>query len=313
MLARPGLPSFDYVRASTPDEVIRLLEKHGEAAQLLMGGTDLFVRMRDGSLRPQVVVDVKHLPGMRDVVYDERAGLTVGAAATMNEVARHPDVQAHYPLLAEAAESVASYQLRNRATLGGNLCNGSPAADTGPATLILGGRIVLYSPSPPTLRLRSGQAGSGQCGEREVEAGEFFLGPGETAMQAGEFMTAVRFPTPPAGSAGRYLKLGRNRAGDLSIVGVAVFGFPDEAASFGYCFRIALASVAPVVLRPLEAEEALAANPPGEKTFALAAEKAMEAASPITDVRASRAYRSAMVRALTLRGLQEVWERLREA
>jgi carbon-monoxide dehydrogenase medium subunit len=281
------------------------LEKHGEAARLLMGGTDLFVRMRDGSLRPQVVVDVKHLPGMRDVVYDERAGLTVGAAATMNEIARHPDVQAHYPLLAEAAESVASYQLRNRATLGGNLCNGSPAADTGPATLVLGGRIVLYSPSPST--------GSGQCGEREVEAGKFFLGPGETAMQAGEFMTAVRFPTPPASSAGRYLKLGRNRAGDLSIVGVAIFGFPDGTAHSGYRFRIALASVAPVVLRPLEAEEVLAENPPGEETFALAAEKAMEAASPITDVRATGAYRKAMVRALTLRGLQEVWERLHKA
>ena len=294
VLARPGLPSFDYVRANTPDEVTRLLQEHGDAARLLMGGTDLLVRMRDGSIRPQVVVDVKHLPGMRDILYDEQAGLAVGAAVTMNEVARHPDVQAHYPLLAEAANSVASYQVRNRATLGGNLCNASPAADTAPATLVLDGRLVLYGPN----------------GEREVTALDFFVGPGQTAAQAGEFLKAVRFPLPPAGSAGRYLKLGRNKAGDLSIVGVAVFGFPDRAAPSGYRFRIGLASVAPVPIRALQAEEMLAANPPGEETFAVAAEKAMEAATPIDDVRASAAYRKAMVRALTLRGLQEVWEAL---
>jgi len=296
VLARPGLPSFDYVKASTSNEVTRLLEEHGEAARLLMGGTDLFVRMRDGFIRPQIVVDVKHLPGMRDILYDEQAGLRVGAASTMNEVARHLDVQAHYPLLAEAAESVASYQLRNRATVGGNLCNGSPAADTGPAALVLDGRIVLYGPD----------------GEREVEAGEFFISPGQTAMEAGEFVKAICFPIPPAGAAGRYLKLGRNKVGDLSIVGVAVFGFPDGTAPSGYRFRIGLASVAPVPLRALEAEEVLAANPPGEETFARAAEKAMAAATPIDDVRASAAYRKAMVRNLTLRGVREVWEQMRE-
>ncbi len=294
MLARPGLPSFDYVRASTPDEVVRLLEQHGEDARLLMGGTDLFVRMRDDVIRPQIVVDVKHLPGMREILYGGQTGLTVGAAVTMNQLARHPDVQAHYPLLAEAANSVASYQVRNRATLGGNLCNASPAADTAPAALVLDGRLVLYGPD----------------GAREVTALDFFIGPGQTAMQAGELLKAVRFPPPPAGSAGKYLKLGRNKAGDLSIVGVAVFGFPDGATPSGYNFRIGLASVAPMPLRAMEAEEVLAANPPGEKTFAAAAEKAMEAATPIDDVRASAAYRKAMVRAFTLRALREVWERL---
>ena len=290
----PGLTGFDYVKPASLAEASRLLAEHAGEARPFMGGTDLFVRMRDGFISPKIVVDVKHLPGMRDILYDEQTGLTVGAAATMNEVARHPDVQTHYPLLAEAANSVASYQLRNRATLGGNLGNGSPAADTAPATLLLEGRIVLY----------------GQNGEREVPADEFFLGPGKTAMQAGELMTAVRFPPPPAGSVGKYLKLGRNKAGDLAIAGVAVFGFPDGTAS-GYRFRIGLASVAPVPLRAREAEEVLAKNPPGEETFALAAEKAMEAASPIDDVRASAAYRKAMVRNLTLRALRDVWEALR--
>jgi carbon-monoxide dehydrogenase medium subunit len=294
VLSRPGLPAFDYVRVGAPEDVLRLLAEHGEAAQLMMGGTDLIVRLRDGLIRPKIVVDVKYLPGMRDIRYDAGTGLTVGAAVTMNELARHADVRTRYPLLAEAATSVASYQLRNRATIGGNLCNGSPCADTAPSSMVLEGRVVLRS----------------QDGEREMTLGDFFRGPGETALRAGEFMTAIRYPLPPDGSAGCYVKLGRNRIGDLAIVSVAVLGFPDGAAPSGYRFRIALGSVAPVVLRATAAEEVLSADPLRQEAFVTAAEKAVQAASPIDDVRGSAAYRSAMVRNLTLRGLEVVWGRL---
>jgi len=294
VLARPGLPSFDYIAPATPDEVVQLLQEHRDALRLMMGGTDLFVRMRQGAIRPKIVVDVKHLPGMRDIQHDERAGLTVGAAVTMNEIASHAQVQVHYPLLAEAAHSVASYQVRNRATMGGNLCNASPCADTAPAVLVLEGDIALY----------------GASGERAVPAKEFFVGPGSTAIQPDEFVTAIRFPLPPNGSESKYMKLGRNKGGDLALVGVAVLGFPDRAAASGYGFRIALGSVAPVPLRVAAAERVLAVRPPDENTFALAAEKAMEAAAPIDDVRASAAYQKAMVRTLTLRGLQKVWGQL---
>lgn len=293
MPARPGIPSFEYVRATTPAQVHQLLQ--GDQVRLMMGGTDLLVQMRDGVICPRTLVDIKHLPGMREMVYDPRVGLTIGAAVTMNQVARHPNARTHYPLLVEAANSVASYPLRNRATVGGNLCNASPCADIAPAALVLDGRVVLC----------------GSEGEREVPVAEFFVGPGETVMGSDEFMLAVRVPVPEARGAGTYLKLGRNKAGDLALVGVAVWGFPDGTANSGYRFRIALASVAPVPLRAVEAEEVLAANLPNEKSFALAAEKAMRAATPIDDVRASAAYRRAMVRALTLRGLRELWERLR--
>jgi CO/xanthine dehydrogenase FAD-binding subunit len=296
MLARPGLPSFDYVRASTPAEVTQLLTEHGKNARLLMGGTDLFVRMRNGDIRPQVLVDVKHLPGSRKMLFDRGTGLRIGAAATLNEVACHPDVQTHFPLLAQAANTVASYPLRNRATLGGNLCNASPCADTAPAALVLDATIILHGPD----------------GERKVSIDEFFLGPGEAALQAGEFMTALHLPASSASGKGTYLKLGRNKAGDLAIVGVAVFCFADSTAASGHRFRIALASVAPVPLRASEAEALLAANPTNDQTFALAADRAAEAASPIDDVRASAAYRRAMVRTLTLRGLREVWQSLRD-
>jgi len=296
MLARPGLPSFDYARPGTIDEALRLLEEHGPSARPLMGGTDLFVRMRDGILQPKILLDLKALPLMRTIGYDARAGLTIGAAVTMNEVAGHLVVASDYPPLAEAAHSVASYQLRNRATLGGNLCNGSPAADTAPAALVLDGSMILHSPA----------------GVREVPAADFFLGPGRTAIQPGELMTALRFASPPPGARGRYLKLGRNKAGDLAIAGVAVLGFPDESATSGYRFRIALASVAPVPLRVAAAEEALASLPPGDEAFSVAAELAVLACSPIDDVRASARYRWAMVRNLSLRGLRAVWKQLQE-
>jgi CO/xanthine dehydrogenase FAD-binding subunit len=292
MLPHPGLFPFDYIRPASPDDVPRLLLAHGEEARLLMGGTDLLVRMRDGKVRPQFVIDVKHLPGMREIHYGK--GLTLGAAVTMNEVARHPAVRAHYGLLAQAAESVASYQLRNRATLGGNLCNASPAADTAPAVLVSEGELVLFGPH----------------GERAVPAGDFFLGPGKSCIRPGEFLTAVRLPPAPEKATGVYVKLGRNKAGDLAIAGVAVLGFPDTTAASGYRFRIALASVAPVPLRAEKAERVLADAPPGDDTFSQAAEEAMHACSPIDDVRASAAYRRAMVWNLTVRALREVWARL---
>jgi CO/xanthine dehydrogenase FAD-binding subunit len=293
VFARPGLPSFDYVRAGTPDQVVQLLLEHGAAARLLMGGTDLFPGLRDGLYQPRVVVDVKALPGLRDILFDKEAGLTVGAAVTMNELARHPDVRGHYPLLAEAANAVASYQIRNRATLGGNLCNASPCADTSPATLVLEADFVLHGPD----------------GTRAVPATEFFVGPGQTVLQAGEFMEAIWFPPPQANAAARYLKLGRCKAGDLSLVGVAVLGFSDGVPS-GYRFRIGLGSVAPTPLRARRAEEFLAENSPGEEAFAQASEIGMATASPITDVRGGADYQRAMVRTLTLRGLQEVWARI---
>jgi carbon-monoxide dehydrogenase medium subunit len=297
MFARPGLPSFDYVRARSAAEVVDYLLEHGEAARLLLGGTDLFPALRDDMIRPKVVVDVKHLPGMRDIRYGEDAGLVVGAAVTMNELARHPAVQTRYAVLAEAANSVASYQIRNRATLGGNLCNASPCADTSPATLVLEAELVLQGPD----------------GERTVPAGEFFTGPGQTVLGAAEFMSAIRFPPPPVGAVGRYLKLGRCKSGDLSLVGVAVLGYRNGAVSnAGATFeaRIGLGSVAPTAVRAPEAEAILATNPPGEDAFAQAAEMAMAAASPISDVRGSADYQRSMVRVLTHRGLQQVWARL---
>ena len=297
MFARPGLPRFDYIRAREPSEVVERLQQHGRDARLLMGGTDIFPSLRDGLLRPKIIIDVKPLPRMNAVEFNPNAGLSVGAAVTMNQLVSHPIIQDRFPLLAGAAGSVASYQIRNRATLGGNLCNASPCADTSPATLVLDATFLLH----------------GQDGERSLPAGAFFLGPGHTALLPGEFMTAIRFPLPPAGSAASYQKLGRCRAGDLALVGVAVLGYPDNSARSGYRFRITLGSVAPTPMRAFPAEELLASRNPGSETFSLAAQEAQSVAAPITDVRGTAGYQLAMVRALTERALAEVWTQLKEA
>jgi carbon-monoxide dehydrogenase medium subunit len=201
----PEMPSpaclIDYVRARDAAEVSNLLLRNGSAARLLMGGTDLFVQMRDGLIAPQMVIDVKHLPGLAAVEFDPDAGLRIGAAVSMNVMAAHPAVITHYPLLVEAASTVASYQLRTRATLGGNLCNASPAADTAPAALILDARCAVWGPG----------------GERVIPVGEFFLACARQ-RSTGQFLTRVdrRFRRRDGPGA---TSLGRNANGDLAIVG----------------------------------------------------------------------------------------------
>ncbi|MBN1286972.1 MAG: xanthine dehydrogenase family protein subunit M [Anaerolineae bacterium] len=295
-LANPGLPNFDYVRATTPAEVIGLLLQHPDDARLFMGGTDVFVRMRDGAMTPKLLIDVKRLPGLTEITYDPETGLHIGAAANMNAIARHPVVLEHYPLLVESVNAVASYPLRTRATMGGNLCNASPCADTALAALLLEAMLVAAGPD----------------GDRAIPAGAFFLGPGKHALKPGEFLTRIEIPTPPAGWAGRFIKLGRNAHGDLAIASAAAGGYPDESAPSGYRFRVALGSVAPTPIRVPEAEAILAQGPINEKTCDAAADAARAAARPIDDVRASAKYRKAMVKTLTRRALVEVWAMLQK-
>ncbi|RME73147.1 MAG: xanthine dehydrogenase family protein subunit M [Chloroflexi bacterium] len=290
---RPGLPEFDYVRPASLSEASRFLAEHQGEARPFMGGTDTFVRMRDGFWKEKYIVDVKRLDGMGDITFDPSTGLTIGAAVNMNRVIDSPEVQEHYPLLAEAAKTVASFQLRSRATIVGNICNASPAGDTIGACIVMGGVLKVH----------------GLDGEREVPLTGFFVGPGKTVLKPGDIVTAIRFPVLPQGHAGRYIKLGRNALSDLAIVGVTAFAYPDDTPS-GYRFKLALASVAPVPLVPEKAEEILTGKPITDETIAEAAQAAMDACNPIDDVRGSARYRKYMVRNLTRRAVTDVLNRL---
>jgi carbon-monoxide dehydrogenase medium subunit len=212
----------------------------------------------------------------------------------MNRVIASPEARAHYPLLAEACQSVASYQLRTRATIVGNICNASPAGDTLGACLTLGGMLHIH----------------GTNGPRAESLAEFFLGPGKTALQPGDVVTAIRFPLPPKGCAGKYLKLGRNQLSDLSIVGVTAYGYPDSALPSGYRFHLALASVAPVPLVVKAVETYLGSQAVTAESLREAARLAADACSPIDDVRGSARYRKQMAKNLSARALNEVWKNL---
>lgn len=290
----PALPEFEYVHPSTLAEASEILASHPVEARPFLGGTDVFVRMRDGFLTPKFLVDVKKLDGTNDLHFDPNAGLTIGAAVNMNQVIASPEVQAHYSLLAEACRSVASYQLRTRATIIGNICNASPAGDTIGACLALDGTLQIH----------------GINGMRHESLKSFFLGPGKTMLKTGDVVTGIRFPLPPKECSGTYIKLGRNQLSDLSIVGVTAFGHPDSSCESGYRFRLALASVAPVPLVPVQAETYLANHSITPESLREAAGLSADACTPIDDVRGSARYRKEMVRNLSAKALAEVWKNL---
>jgi len=292
----PGLPEFDYIKPNSLLEASQFLSTHAGEARPLMGGTDIFVRMRDGDWKDKYLVDIKWLDGMNDLSYDPSSGLTIGASVNMNRVIAFPAVQEHYPMLAQAAYKVASYQLRTRATIVGNICNASPAGDTTGMCILLGGVLNVH----------------GIDGMRQVPLKTFFLGPGKSVLQAGDIVTSIHFPLPPAGLAGKYLKLGRNKASDLAIVGVSVVGYPTNDTASGVRMMIALASVAPVPLVVDQVEKILAESPITDQTLTHAAQAAMDACNPIDDVRGSARYRKMMARNLSLKALREVWETIQQ-
>ncbi len=291
MLARPGLPEFEYIKAESPQEVFRLLKENGAEIKLFMGGTDLFIQMRDRSEGAGILLDLKYLPGMKDITYVKNKGITVGAAASLNQISAHPKIRTHYQVLGEAADTVGNYQLRNRATLGGNICNASPSADLAPAALVLEGKVIL----------------SGPGGDRTMTLEEFWAGPGKIALKEYEYMTEVHFPNPPKNALGRYLKLGRSKMGDLAIVGVAVLGFPDPDIPSGVRFRIGINSTAPTAYRVPPVEEFLTQAPLTNESLRQASEKAMGISAPIEDVRATALYQKKMVNNLVFKGLSEIW------
>lgn len=294
--SHPALPEFEYIHPASLAEASEFLASHVGEARPFMGGTDVFVRMRDGFLTPKFLVDVKNLNGTNDIRFDPQKGLSIGAAVNMNRVIASADVRAHYPLLAEACQSVASYQLRTRATIVGNLCNASPAGDTLGACLLLNGVLHIH----------------GVGGQREEPLSTFFLGPGKTTLKAGDVVTSIFFALPPEGCQGVYIKLGRNKLSDLSIVGVTALGYPDAGSASGYHFRLALASVAPVPLVVPAVETSLAEASITPEALHAAASLAAEACAPIDDVRSGARYRKQMVKNLSARALSAVWDKLKK-
>ncbi|MEM2908227.1 MAG: xanthine dehydrogenase family protein subunit M [Candidatus Hadarchaeales archaeon] len=280
------LPKFNYLKPQTVGELTALLAEHGREAKLLAGGTDLLVLMRDRLARPKYVIDIKGIEELHRFSWDEENGLTIGAAVTLNELIASPVVKKRFPVLWKGASVLADPIIRGRATLVGNICNASPAADTAPALLVLNAEVIAVS----------------EKGQRVIQIREFFKGVKRTALQEGEFVKAVRVPTPPDGTKSDYLKWGRTRGEDLAVVGVAALVSSSEER----LVRVALSSVAPTPLLVPEVEEIFRQSGSLDEKIEKAVSVVRERISPISDVRASREYRLHMAGVLTRRILKQL-------
>lgn len=282
---------FEYLEPTSLEEAISLLDKHWGQVRVLAGGTDLLVRLKQRVVRPQYVLNIKRVPELDKVSYGKRQGLRIGALTTIRAIETSPVIKEHYPVLAEAASVLGSVQVRNLATVGGNLCNASPSAEMPPGLLAYGAKARIVGPK----------------GERTVPLDQFFLGPGQSCLQQGELLAEVLVPEPPPNTAGVYIKLSPRAAMDCAVVGVAAVVTLEN----GKCkdCRIALGAVAPTPLRPRSAEDLLRGQPLDPALREKAGQAAMEEATPITDVRGSAEYRKEMVKVLTRRAVQQAFQR----
>ena len=282
-----------YEAPTSLDQAIGLLAAAGDDGRMLAGGTDLIIQMRAGVREPGQVIDAKKIPELQTLSYDAQSGLRLGAALACCEIIDNPTVRQHYPGLVEAAGLIGSDQILARASVGGNVCNGSPAADTTPALIALNATCHIAGPN----------------GTREVAVEDVVTAPGQTALAADELLVEFRIPAPPAKAADCYQRFIPRNEMDIAVVGVgSCVALDGDTCSSA---RIGLGAVA---ARPLLAEEAGAAlvgKPLDDAAIDAAAKLAQAAASPISDMRGTAEFRTHLVGVLTRRTLEEAAARAR--
>lgn len=285
---------FDYAAPRSVSEAVGLLASH-PGARLLAGGTDLLVQLRAGRKETDYVVDLKRIPELNAIDYDPQRGLTLGAAVPCYRIYGDSAVSRNYPALAEVAALIGGTQIQGRASIGGNLCNAAPSADSIPLLIAMGARCRI----------------AGTKGTREIAVENFCIAPGRTVLEAGELLVSLHLPAPKPHSGARYLRFIPRNEMDIAVAGAGV-EVVLENGTFRSA-RIALASVAPTPLFVREAGEGLAGKPVNEAGIAAAADAARSAAKPITDMRGTAEYRRHLCAVLTRRALETAVQRAREA
>lgn len=290
------LPKIAYLKPASLAEAVDLLAKseNGKCCAYA-GGTDVIPRLKQRTfvfqgqlaLLPETLIDLKGIPNLDTIEYDSQAGLTIGALASIRSVAKSTVVKTHYPMLAHAAGSIASFQVQNRGTIAGNICNASPSADSAPSLLCLNAELICVSKN----------------GERSIAIKDFFVGPGQTALKPDEIVKEIRVPVMPQNSHGAYIKLSMRKKMDCSVAGAAaVLAVKDGIVKDA---RIGLGAVAPTPVCAPEAEAFLVGKSIDTKNLKQASELAATAANPIDDQRASAKYRKLMVPVLVQRALSQ--------
>lgn len=281
------MPRFDYARPHTLHEALSLLHEVPDA-RLLCGGTDLIVGLRKGKLQPPLVIDLKRVSDLPPGIWEADGRLRISATTVLTDVIGDERIQSRFPALVEAARVVGSIQIRNRATLVGNLCNASPAADTAPPLLVYDAALEVLGPS----------------GIRNVPLAEFFVGPGQTVLDRGELVTAVELPIPPEPVGSAFARMTRRRGVDLATVNLCCAVSAGGGAVFAY------GAVGPRPFRVSDDSGVLADPDRDEGSQERVLRTLAAQASPVSNVRASREYREAMLLVLSRRALAEARRRL---
>jgi len=283
------LHRFDYYTPSTVSEAIDLLRTKGDGGKVLAGGTDLMPQMKERGRHPKYLVSLKNIAAMRGVQFSETGGLTVGAGTRMGPLQRETVVHDRYNILVQGARLIGSLQTQNLATVGGNVCNAAPSADAVPAFVVLDAQAVIQ----------------GASGSRTVALTDVFAGPGQVALKPDELLTELKLAAPLPRSAGVYLRHVPRKELDIAVAGVGVYLQLDAAKQRITHVRVCLASVAPTPLRAAGAEAALTGQTVSDDLIQRAAQAAAQDARPISDQRGSAEFRRILVRALTLKALNQ--------
>ena len=290
------MKAIEYTVAQTVDEAVAQLAEKGDQARPLAGGTDILVQLRTGRRPIDRLVEIKKIPELNDLSYDPQQGLRLGAAVPCYQIYGNEAVVKAYPGLIDAASLIGGIQIQGRATLGGNLCNAAPSADAIPPLIVLGAVCSVAGPNRT----------------REIPVEQFCTGPGRTVLEPGEFLVSLRIPPPMPNSDAHYLRFIPRNEMDIAVVGAGASVVLDAAKQRFISARIALASVAPTPVFVEEAGAALQGKEINDEAIQQAAELAMAAARPISDMRGTIEQRRHLVGVLTRRALRGAIQRARE-
>jgi carbon-monoxide dehydrogenase medium subunit len=278
---------FDYIRPGNMQDAIAALQANDEP-YLLAGGTDLLIGMKTNAVKPNCLIDLKGIPGIDSIEYDN--GFKLGALTTVRDVEVSPLIREKIPALSEAAGTLGSIQIRNRATIGGNLCHGSPAADMAAILLAMNCEVKIATGN----------------GAKTIGLDQFFTGPNSTVLNRNEVLSQIIIPKEIEQFKGIYLKHGPRKAMDIGIVNIAILLDADVSSGFCNQIMIALGAVAPRPIRAKKAEALLNANRLTSELIQEAAEVASDEATPISDFRASAGYRKDLVKNLVAKGIDQI-------
>jgi carbon-monoxide dehydrogenase medium subunit len=282
---------FECLEPATLEEAVSLLVEHdGKATKVVAGGTDVVPGLGSKIKNLDYLIDIGGIAGLDYIHFDGQQGLRIGALTTIRSLENSREIQQKIPVISKAAGQLASIGVRNQATIGGNLCNAAPSADTAPALIGLSAKAKIFGPG----------------GERLVPLEDFFTGPGKTVLGKGELLVEIQVSMPDPNTKGSYFKHMHRGSIDLAIVGVAAVGSFDSPTKQCKEIKIVLGAVAPTPIRAREAEKTLMNNKIDDALITECAEMAANEARPISDVRSSAEYRKEMIKVFTKRALKEI-------